>query len=361
MKKVLFIIDSLGSGGAQRQSTTIASLLKKRGYDVRFVCYSRQDFFLPKLQEANIPVEWLLESRPLHRVLKVRKYVRKGGFDIVVSFLHTDNILNLLSAVGGKRWKVICGERSAKEYEFGSKKTKLEGWLMQFSDYLVCNSENARDMWMKYYPKYEKKYKVIYNNVQLDDPSSDYEPLRDGKCHVIIAASYQYLKNPIGMIEGINLLSQEEKEKLEVNWYGKQVTTNRKAEAYMESKELVSKYGLETVIHLNNEQTNIIKLMQKADAVALFSWVEGLPNCICEGMMLGKPIIMTKVSDYRVLIDDNNGFLCDWDNPQTICAAFSSLLKKNKNELESMGHVSKEKAHKMFSENEVIRKWEELF
>jgi len=361
MKRILFIIDSLGSGGAQRQSTTIASFLKKRGHDVRFVCYASQDFFLPKLHEANIPVEWILERRPFQRILKIRKYVRTGGYDVVISFLHTDNILNLLSVFGGRKWKVICGERSAKENEFCGKKMKLEGWLMRFADVLVCNSENAREMWMKYYPKYKDKYKVIYNSVQLGEKKSDYKPLKDGKCHVAVAASYQYLKNPIGMIEGVNLLDQEEKDRLEVDWYGMQMTNNRETKAYLESKELVAKYRLDDVIHLNSERTNITEIMQNADAVALFSWVEGLPNCICEGMMLGKPIIMTRVSDYGVLIDDNNGFHCDWDKPQTICDAFSALLRKTKNELERMGQVSMERAKELFSEDKVIKKWEDLF
>jgi glycosyltransferase involved in cell wall biosynthesis len=38
--------------------------------------------------------------------------------------------------------------------------------------------------------------------------------------------------------------------------------------------------------------------MYESDVVALVSKLEGLPNTVCEGMALGKPIIMTRVFRY---------------------------------------------------------------
>ena len=43
--KILLLIDSLGSGGAQRQMVTLAALLKQRGQEVSFLLYADDGFF----------------------------------------------------------------------------------------------------------------------------------------------------------------------------------------------------------------------------------------------------------------------------------------------------------------------------
>jgi len=360
MKKILFIINNLGSGGAQRQIVTVAKLIKKKGNEVTVLCYSPQDFFYTELQNENIPVCWKIEKNALLRIIKVRNYVRKGHYDAVVSFLHTENILNVLSSLGGKKWIVICGERSAKEGIFDTRRGKIHGWLMRFADAIVCNSENARRMWMRHYPSYKNKYSVIYNNVQIGDLTTTYAPQIQQKIRIVIAASYQYLKNPLGLVEGVRLLSKEEQERLQIDWYGRREVVAGDTKAYDEMNQLIKRYKLNNVFQLHEENRDILNIMNQADAVGLFSWVEGLPNCICEAMMLGKPVVMTRVSDYSVLIDKDNGFLCDWNDYHSIKEAVTALLNKDEMHLLEMGEASKRKAQMLFSEEIVTNKWMNL-
>lgn len=97
--------------------------------------------------------------------------------------------------------------------------------------------------------------------------------------------------------------------------------------------------------------------MNQADIIGLFSELEGLPNAICEGMMLGKPIIMTHVSDFELLVDENNGFLCDWDNPLSIRDTLRKTINLTNEDLIRMGKNSKEKAEKLFPEEVIINQW----
>ena len=58
-KSYLFIIDHFGSGGAQRQLVTLALALKSKGYQIEFFAYyPKYTFYLPLLENANIPVHW---------------------------------------------------------------------------------------------------------------------------------------------------------------------------------------------------------------------------------------------------------------------------------------------------------------
>lgn len=357
MKNILFLAMSLGSGGAERQMVTIARLLKEKGYGITFLCYSEDNFYAHLLENDNIPVIWMIENNYLKRIIRVRNHIRKENYDAVISFLHTPNFLNNFSAIGGKSWQVITGERSAKEQTFKSLKGKIFAWFQRYSDYIVCNSNNAREMWRKHYPQYENKLTTIYNVVALPEITSKYIPRKDGKTHIIVAASYRYLKNPIGLIKALALLNNREREITRVDWYGRIKVENGDTRVYEEAKELIRQYDLQNVIYLHEEDKNIANIMNKSDVVALFSSVEGLPNTICEGMMLGKPIIMTKVSDYRVLVDESNGFICDWDNINSITNAIRSTIGLTNEQLTKKGYESYMKSKDLFSVERVLEQW----
>lgn len=355
--KILLLIDSLGSGGAQRQMVTLAEMLKEKQYKVSFLVYHKEDFFKDKLEQLDIPVHYILETRALHRIWKIRKFIRQGGYDAVVSFLETPDFLNNVSTIGGKTWKVITSERSAKESALLSRKGKIYAWFQRYSDALVCNSHNAKAMWEKYYPQYRNKLSVIYNPVLLPEITSEYILKKDGKLHIVVAASYQYLKNPIGLINALVLMNKDERKMIEVNWYGNLSFENDKTNAYQEAVRLVKENKLAEVIKLNEPTKDIANKMKEADVVALFSELEGLPNVICEGMMTGKPIIMTKVSDYATLVDESNGFLCDWSNPESIKEVLIKVIKLPIEELTSLGTASRNKASDLFSADSIIEQW----
>lgn len=356
-KRILFLSPNLGSGGAERQMVTVASLLKDKGYDVEFLCYREGSFYEHILKDKGIKVHWIIQSNYLKRMLTVRCFIRKGGYNAIVSFLQTPCFLNNFAAVGGKKWKVITGERNSKEYFFKSKRGKVFAWFQRYSDAIVCNSENARNMWVKYYPQYENKLKVIYNTVTLQPVSTEYVPKRDGRLHIVVAASYQYLKNPIGVVNALILLSDNERSMIRIDWYGKKEVLSGDTRAYDEAIELIKQHGLGDVIELHEDTKEIHDRMHEADMIGLFSSVEGLPNAICEGMTLGKPVIMSKVSDYNVLIDESNGFLCDWDSAESIKNVLIEASSLSVDDLGQMGECSRLKAERLFENASVIDKW----
>lgn len=357
--KILFLSPNLGrgGGGAERQIVTVACLIKDAGCDVEFLCYAEGDFYAHILNDKQIPIQWFIYPNYFKRLFGVRKFIRKGKYDAVISFLETPNFLNNFAAVGGKRWKVITGERSAQERTFMSRKGKVFCWFQRYADYIVCNSDNARKMWMKHYPAYESKLRTIYNNVTSQPVTSKYVPKKDGKLHIIVAASYLDVKNPFGLVKALSMLPDDEKRKIHVDWYGKN-DDHRKA-VYDEIHRQIMGYSLHN-ISLHPAIENIQDWMNEADIVAIFSKYEGLPNAICEGMMLEKPIIMTRISDYAVLVDETNGFLCDWDKPETMKDALVQALRSSKEELIEMGKSSKSRAECLFSAESIKNKWMSL-
>lgn len=355
--RILLLIDNLGSGGAQRKMVTLARMLKEHGESVQFLVYGKAGFFRSQVDALGIHVEMCNARNNITRIIKVRRYIRRGGFDAVISFMDTPNFLNCISAVGGHKWKVITTECSCKEQIFHNYRNKIFNWFQRWSDSLVCNSERARQMWLRYHPEYTSKLKVIYNPVILPIFTSEYKPLRDGKLHIVVAASFQELKNPIGLAKAVALLLPDDRAKLKIDWYGKQCVTVGGTQTYDTACQIVTENGLEDVLVFHNSTMQIIEKMNEADCIGLFSRVEGLPNAVCEGMSLGKPIIMSRVSDFDVLTEGGNGYLCDWDNIETIRDALLEMINLTEEELLWKGDISRRKAKRLFSPELIISMW----
>ena len=356
MKRILCLIDNLGSGGAQRQLTNLSVILKNEGYDVQFLTYGDDDFYISVLNENRIPVHAAKSNGKLKRILAVRKTIKCLSPDTVISFLDTPNFIACVAKMFGGKWKLITSERSAKEERFPKFRNKVYNWFERYSDAKVCNSQNARSMWEHYYPQYRKKYTVIYNPVMIDNPVEEQHfYLSDGKLHMVVAASYQKLKGPLMLIEAVQQLDASQKIKLIIDWYGKAEVTTGDTAIYDEAVRMIERYQLGDVIVLHGEIRNIYPIMSRADVIGLFSTVEGLPNAICEGMTLGKPIMMTKVSDCAVLVN-GNGVICE-ATVEGIRNGLGELLTYDKQKLTEMGSVSKQKAEQLFSVESIKKQW----
>lgn len=360
--KVVCFINNLCSGGGQRQLVNLGISLKHSGHDVSFLTYHKNDFYLHYLNEAGIKEIQLKCKNNFDRIVKVRSYLNRSGADVVISFLETPNFLACISAIGHHSWKLITNELSAKPESFTSKKGKFFKWFERFSDWTVCNSRNAMNMWVGFYPMYKERLSTIYNPIDIpEDVIQKAEAYKGSQVRrLVVAASYQYLKNPIGLIEALNLLSKDDQALIHVDWFGRQEINPGYKEPYEVAVALLKQYQLENVITLHDETKCIYDEMANADAVGLFSTVEGLPNVICEGMMMGKPVIMTRISDYQVMFSDNNGFLCDAKEYSSIASALKEFIYTPLDILTEMGKRSRKLALELFAPSVILQQWESL-
>lgn len=353
--KIVCFIDHLGPGGAQRQITSLAVLFKERGHYVELLTYYPNDFFLSILERAGIPVCCINEANPIRRINRVRRILRRGNQDAVLSFLDTPNFIACCSAIGGRKWSLVVGERSARLRSFTNSKDKLFRMANVFADHIVCNSYNAQRIWLNYLPVFGAKLHTLYNPVIINDGQINYgyKPKRDGKLHLVVAAGYRRLKNMAGLVTAVNLLDSEYRKQLVIEWYG-DIDDYEGSAPFDETIAKIREYNLQENIFLHPATKDILSIMAQADVVGLFSHYEGLPNVICEGMTLGKPIIMSRVSDFDYLVDERNGFLCNANDPESIAAAICALIDMPIAELVRMGDASQAKSKALFDKTAII-------
>jgi glycosyltransferase involved in cell wall biosynthesis len=363
--KILCVIDSLGSGGAQRQLVELALGFKEQGHEVSFLVYHQLNFYKKILVENNILVFEIIEPNYLKRLLKMRKFIRGGGYDAVLSFLEAANFISELAGLPRRKWKLIVGERSANPNILKSLKLRAFRWFHLFADYVVANSyENMRMVRKINLLLPKRKCKVIYNMIDLEkwQPAADYTPRKEGKFRLVIAASHQYLKNLNGLVEAVNLLAEKEKDHLIIEWYGDKIKEPFFDNSFPEGLLKIKKYELDNIIKFSPAIKSINEKIQYADAIGLFSFYEGLPNAVCEGMALGKPVIISNVSDNASLIIENKGgFLFNPKEPESIAGAIRKLINLSNEELVKFGNFNRKRATELFNKTAIVNEYLKTF
>jgi glycosyltransferase involved in cell wall biosynthesis len=357
--RILCVIDSLSAGGAQRQLVELAFGFKENGHEIYFLTYHQSSFYDSILKKSGISIVCIEELNYVKRLLKIRHFIRHGHYDVVLSFLGAANFICEISGFPFRKWKLVVGERSTNPNILKSVKLKSYRLFHFFADYIVANSY-ANIKLVKSINSFlpNSKFKVIYNLVDLSrwQPLDDFTFKKNGKIKLIVAAGHRYLKNLNGLVEAIILLPPTERNMLSIEWYGDILD-----DSLTGAKIKITDYGLENVITFHPATHEITKIFQEADVVGLFSFYEGFPNAICEGMACGKPVICSHVSDMPQFLSKYKRLLCNPDEPQSICNAISYILSLSADELMNIGASNRTCAEMNFARENILSKYLELF
>lgn len=354
--KILFFIDSLGSGGAQRQLVNLAIVFKNKGFDVCCLTYYESDFYLKLLTDFDIPTTTLKCGNAFSRIIKCRSFIRKGRFDAVISFLETPSLINEIAGFPYHNWKVIVGERSAAPRILKSAKGRFLRFMHFGADYVVSNSNFNRDLIRKANPFLsENKCKVIYNLYDTKTLIPKIDCIQHMDCfRLVIGASHQKLKNLKTLADAVSLLEPEKKNRLKIDWYGAQINP-----CFKDSILYINQLNLQSVFTFYPPTKELYNKMAEADAVGLFSLYEGLPNTICEAMCMGKMVIASDVSDNRLLIRDEN-LLSNPLSPQEMAVSLSYLMNLSQEERENIEKDNRKFSEEHFSEEQIYKQYLQL-
>ena len=362
--KILCVIDSLCSGGAQRQMVELAIGFKERGNIVSLLTYHDIPFYKSKLLMAGIQIECISEANYVRRLFKIRSYIRHGNFDTVLSFLEAPNIICEFAGFPYRRWKLVVGERSANPKIVNSIKLRFLRFWHFLSDYIVSNSYENMKLVLSANPLLRKsKCRVLYNVVDPNiwKPVNKKDSQKNGIIKLVIAANQSYPKNLIGLVKALELLDRGDLDRLKIDWYGDRLTMPYIDNSFIEAKERIMVSGLEGIISFHPATQDIVSIIQDSDALGLFSFFKVFPNAICEGMSCAKPVICTTVSDIPRLLSHDHRLLCEPENPQSIKSSLSYLINLSSIQLAQIGRKNSIVAKEWFNREDIISDYLELF
>jgi glycosyltransferase involved in cell wall biosynthesis len=166
--RIICLIESLGAGGAERQMSGLAVLLKKAGHDVKVVTYYPQDFYRTSLDAANVDYYYAEEAQSKFKRIRVLYHIVKDfNPDVCIAYLPTATIVACIIKILGIKAKLIVSERNT------SQKNSFQDFI-RFSffkvaaDWVVPNSYMQESFIKEHYTGLMNKVRVITNFVDTD-------------------------------------------------------------------------------------------------------------------------------------------------------------------------------------------------
>ena len=368
--KLLFIIDHLGIGGAQKQLVNLAIGLRSQGHEVKiFIYHPQYKYYVNKLSENDIEIITYGKRGRFDPfvISAIRKEIKLGNYDGTLSFLDTPNLYSEIASIDIKNIPVIVSIRSS--YPFGKIRYKR---YFQEQFHRLASAVTVNTIFQKYqmeavHPWVKGKLITIYNGIDLEDfkPIKGYlTPYHKNQKinRLLVLANTSKLKNMYGLVKSLVFYKEIYGEPPLVHWAGRKSKYKDDEKDFIKSHKLVLNYGLEEKFKYIGEQNDIPKLINTYDAIVLPSFYEGLPNAICEGMACGKPVIASNVCEIPHLLQDGiRGFLFNPYDEKDIAKAIHKFVVLGTDKKVNMGRNARIFSEENFSLNRYVAEYESLF
>lgn len=368
--KITCVIDSLGSGGAQRQMSILATLLKAHGHAVRIITYHGLDFFKPMLDEAGVPVTCVTYRGQWGRIRAVRSAIRETQPDIVLAYLPIPSFVVEVGSLPWRRFGLVVSERSLDTGRGIPWWNRIARYLLHLAaDAVVANSHAQTTVVGKTAPWLKSRLLTILNCVDLETfyPVPDEATVQAGPIRILCLGRFEWVKNYVGLLEALEIVQREHPElDIVLDAFGHNHYTDGKpgplSGEYLKLIELREGSPARERFGVHEPVANPLPLYHAASTLCLASFYEGCPNVVCEAMACGKPILAARVGDTPVLVEDGvNGFLFDPRSPRDMADAMVRFAALTPAEREAMGRESRARAERLLSKDRFVAQYETLF
>jgi glycosyltransferase involved in cell wall biosynthesis len=365
--KILCVITSMETGGAEKQMVLVLSNLQKEGFEPR-LCLFKQTGELLNTIPGNIKI-YNLEKKSRwsagNLVRKLSRLIRQEKPDIVYSREQYANSISSLAIKlsGNKRVAHIANEETMLSGQFSESRIGQLSTLWIRNRYrnidcIVAPCEASRQDLISRFGLPESRVQVIYNSIDiealrrievLDVPNA---PIPYGKPKIISVGSLYAVKGHRFLLTALKEVLRHYPDcQLEILGEG-----HERASLIECAKEL----GIESHVHMPGIRVPYTSVAA-ADVFVLPSLREGIPAALLEAMALRVPVIASSVGGVPEIVEDDvNGFLVSPGNWQEIADRILDLLNdRSKREL-FVANGLKVVAEK-FDVKKNVKKLEEIF
>ena len=359
--KILLVIDSMGSGGAQRILVNLIDGLTNSGKEITlFVFNSKSHYFLTEEIKKKVNLVEIFrkyDGFSLSVLFKLIKLYYSDKFT-VFSFQMNGNIYSLLAKFFMWRTKVISIELSVTNPAESKIKRLLSNFFLPFAKIIYCNSKTQT----KYLTRkigLRNKVFTVWNGYNIDDFPFKYKKFCGLKT-ISIIGRVAYPKNGLLLLNALDLYYKKYQSLPKVRWFGRFDTDVRSVKMQKEMNQyLSSRTYLQKCWDWSGEEKDIKKVFFSSDVMVLTSRYEGLPNVICESMLLGCPVIATSVSDNPYILGRNSerGILCEPNSPISLLKAIEYLESMSPEKHFNMVKKAREFAQKNFDLEIMLQKY----
>ncbi len=359
MKKLLFAAYSLDVGGIEKALVNLVNVLQNRGYDITVVLEKKQGIFLNELNKNIKLIEYTPSEKKnlivrkitnfIHRIQFIIKY--KNKYDFSAAFATYSKPSIFVSKVASKN-NTLWGHADYLTL-FDNDRQKVKDFFKSIKvekfKNIIFVSEEGKNSFLDIFPQMKEKTiacnNIVNNKEILKLSEEEIEIKKDNKCFTFLNVGRhdEKQKKLTRIIEAVQKLKQDD-----LNFKVLFVGDGKDNTLY---KKMVKDKKLENNIIFLGPKKNPYPYFKISDCVILTSDYEGYPVVFLESFILNKPIITTKVSDYKD-IEGKYGYITS----KQIDDIYEKMKEMIKN-----GYEIKESFDADKYNNDIIEKLEKIF
>lgn len=365
MVTIIYVIDQLNTGGAERQLLELVRHLDRDLFSP-IVCSVWGKLGLAEnFHDANIKI------LPFHKrsrwdfkfLIDLVKYIRQHKIHIVQTIMPTANMWGRAAAILAGAPILIASERAVRSDD-PTVRVLLDNCLAQFTDAFIVNSKVGAVQWEKLLRKKPGTFSVINNGVDMLRFSSK---INDEEKSISVT---KLGLNPNSQIVGVIARLSPEKDPATFLKAAAQINKIKPDVQFIwvgdgpirvETEVMAQSVGLEDIVLFLGERNDVPQLLMLMDLLVLSSAWEGLPNVIIEAMASGKPVVATDVGGVHELVQDGvTGFLVPPGRPIILAEKVLQILN---DEIlgKQMGMAGKRYAKEHFSLEKMVSTTQDLY
>lgn len=361
--KILHIITSLRTGGAERLVAELAQRHQANGDEVEVLLFdgTRTPLF-DELENSGIPIHALgkgfAEMSNPRLLPALKRFLRKHPFDIV----HTHNTsCQLLAAMVPGITRVTTEHNASNRRRSWPWFKPIDRWMYGRYCRIACVGEETRrtlSAWLNR-PELDKKMTVIPNGIDLqrimnaspaeelcagpstgsgtgkaiDSGSGTAVSSGTGPYKILMVSAFRPEKDQQTLIRAIQQLPEEYQLFLAG---GAETPENQKI---MDDCKTLA---MSPRVHFLGVRPDVPNLLAAADAVVLSSKHEGMSLSVLEGMASGKPMIASDVEGMRDLVG-GAGLLFPQGDAETLATLIHEVCE-NPEKAKEIGRKCRERA-----------------
>lgn len=347
--KIMFYINTLGRGGAERVVVNLASAFYNSGIDIVLVNsfkveneYEYEDGIKRICLDDNRKKSRLV--RNLKRIFKLRRACLKEKPDVLISFMAEPNFRTILATFGLKT-KTIISVRNDPEKEYSGKLGTFVGrYILKYADGCVFQTEDA-SCWFP--EKLRVKSIIIPNAVQKKFFEVQWNPQ---KKEIVAIGRLVPQKDYVNLIRAMVIVQNKVTDvKLLIYGEGPEKT---KIEA------LIEELDLSETIALKGVTSDVQSVLSKAACFVLCSEYEGMPNSLMEALTVGVPSVATDCpcgGPKYLIKQQTNGILVPVHDEKKLADALIKILLND--EFAKTLHTNAVVSSIKYSEEKVSSLW----
>ncbi len=322
--RILQIIDSLEGGGAERMAVNYANALANR---IQFsgLIVSRKEGPLRSQINKNVSYLFLSKKRALdlQSVFKFRKFVVANKVEVIHAH-STSFFLAFLLKITYPTVKLIWHDHYG-DSEFLSKRPFLIlKFVLSFFNGIISVNKKLK-IWAEQKLKFKNVvYLPNFPSIQTKISKQTILQGMQGK-RIVSLANLRVQKNHFLLLEVAKKIKLSHPA-----WTFHLVGKDFDDEYSNQVKSLILEFNLENTVFVYGSRNDIENILEQAAIGILTSQSEGLPVALLEYGLHKKPVVVTKVGEIPLVVQDGiNGFVIETSSIPLFYDALVKLIEND--------------------------------